>query len=99
MEMYFWIGGIVGYILGWTVKTIIKITNKANAFEWELHEHKLEMKVRKENVTKNEKETTEIVTKQFTKKLSEIVSDNIVCEDDLKRDMVVYSAQVWTKFS
>lgn len=99
MEMYFWIGGIVGYILGWTVKTIIVITNKANAFEWELQEHKLELSVRKEKVIKDEDETTQRVTDQFTRKLAEIVSDNIVCEDDPKRDMVVYSAQVWTKFS
>ena len=99
MEMYFWVGGFFGFVLGYVIKCIIEIAKKETAFEWQLHEHNLEMSVKKENVAKNEKETTEMVTKQFTKKLSEIVSDNIICEDDYKKGMIEYSVQIWTKFS
>ena len=99
MEQYFIMGMFFGGIIGYVVHILMDISAKANAFEWELHEHSLDIGIRKEKVIEDEKAVTDRVTEQFTAQLSEIVSDNLICDEDYKKDMVKYSVQIWTKFS
>lgn len=99
MEYYFIVGAFFGAVLGYIVRFLIEVSDKANAFEWELHEHSLDIGIRKDKVTEDEQAVVDRVTEDFTAKLSEIIADNIVCEDDFRKDFVKYSVKIWTKFS
>lgn len=99
MEYYFIVGAVMGAIIGWTVRYLVELSGKANAFEWELHEHSLDIGIRKEKVVEDEKAVIDRVTDDFTAKLSEIIADNIVCEEDFRKDFIKYSVKIWTKFS
>ena len=99
MEYYFIVGAVMGAIIGWTARFLVELSSKANAFEWELHEHSLDIGIRKEKVAEDEKAVIDRVTDDFTAKLSEIIADNIVCEEDFRKDFIKYSVKIWTKFS
>lgn len=99
MEIEFLIGAVMGAILGWVIRSLMHLSDRAYALEEGLHEHKLDIGIRKAKVMEDEQVVVDSVTKQFTSKLSEIVSDNLVCEEDIKKDMMKYSVQIWTKFS
>lgn len=99
MEINFIVGAVMGVILGWIMKTLMQLSGRAYALEDELHEHKLEIDIRKDKVVEDEQVVVDRVTDEFTTKLSEIVSDNLVCEEDMAKDMMRYSVQIWTKFS
>lgn len=99
MEQYFIIGMFFGCIIGVVMQKLMDISAKANAFEWELNQHKLGVGIRREKVIKDEKAAADEVTEKFTKQLTEIVADNLVVNEDIRRDMVMYSLEIWTKFS
>ncbi len=99
MEINFIIGAFMGLILGWIIHALMQLSGRAYALEDELHEHTLDMSIRKDKVVEDEQVIADRVTEQFSTKLSEIVSDNLVCDEDIKKDMVRYSVQIWTKFS
>ena len=99
MELNFIIGTVMGVFLGWIMRSLMQLSSRAYALEDELHEHRLDMSIRKEKVLEDGQVVVDRVTDQFTTKLSEIVSDNLVCEEDMKKDMMKYSVQIWTKFS
>ena len=99
MEQYFIMGMFFGCVIGYVMHVILRISAKANAFEWELNHHKLETGIRRDKVIKDEKAAADQVTEQFTKQLAEIVSDNLVVDEDKRRDMVNYTVDVWTKFT
>ena len=99
MEQYFIMGMFFGCVIGYVMHVIMQISAKANAFEWELNQHKLETGIRRDKVIKDEKAAADQVTAQFTKQLAEIVSDNLVVDEDKRRDMVNYTVEVWTKFT
>ena len=99
MDLYFGIGMMIGAVFEFVVHMIVDTSKKANAYEWELNQHKLELGIRREKVIKDEKAAADEVAERFTKQLTEIVADNLVIDEDKRRDMVMYSLEVWTKFS
>lgn len=99
MEIYFIMGMFFGCIIGYVIHILMEISAKANAFEWELNKHKLDIGIRRDKVIKDEKAAADEVTEKFTKQLTEIVADNLVVNEDIRRDMVMYSLEIWTKFS
>ena len=99
MEIYFIMGMFFGCIIGYVIHILMEISAKANAFEWELNQHKLGVGIRREKVIKDEKAAADEVTDRFTSQLREIVADNLVVDEDERRDMVMYTLEVWTRFS